>query len=132
MKAKVTKITRMDQKDTYGNTSFVVEFDNGEKGFYTSKNENQTKFVVGNVADYELEVKQGKKGPYNKITVHQTDGWKPGGKTPVDPRVSFVSMSMSYSKDLVVGGKVPLSDINVMAESMFNKMLQMYASIKSS
>lgn len=132
MKAKPTKITKLDKKDNYGNTSFIIEFDNGEKGFYTSKSEDQKKFVVGNVADYEMEVKQGSKGPYNKITVPQTDNpFKGGGgKTPVDPRAQFISFSAAYSKDLVIAGKVSLGDMNVISNSIFKNMMALYDTIK--
>ena len=59
-KAKVTKITKMDKKDTYGNTSFIIELENGDKGFYVSKNENQTNFTVGSESEYVIEEKDGK------------------------------------------------------------------------
>jgi hypothetical protein len=32
-KARVTKITKLDKLDNFGNTTFIVEFDNLEKGF---------------------------------------------------------------------------------------------------
>lgn len=119
MKAKPTKITRLDKLDSFGNTSFVIEFDNGDKGFYTSKSADQTKFVVGNVADYEIEVKQGTKGPYNKITVPQPAFMKPGGGKPVvEPRVQMISFTASYIKDLVVADKVKMDDF----EKQFNRI----------
>lgn len=117
-KAKPVKITKMDKKDTYGNTSFIIEFDNGDKGFYTSKTEDQKKFIIGNVADYEVEVKQGSKGPYNKITVPQQDGFGKPGKVLIEPRVQMISFSMSYCKDLIVAGKVSMPDL----ESQFNRI----------
>ncbi|MDC0972512.1 hypothetical protein OAR88_00100 [bacterium] len=42
---------------TYG-----VRFDNGDSGLYTSTNENQNKFVVGESAHYLDEAKQSKTG----------------------------------------------------------------------
>jgi hypothetical protein len=119
MKAKVTKILKLDRLDSFGNTSFVIEFDDGTKGFYTSKNPDQNKFIVGNVADFEVEVKQGSKGPYNKITVPNTgQQFKGGGRPPVDPKVQFIGFSASYSKDLICAGKVEMKDF----ESTFNKI----------
>lgn len=119
-KAKVTKITKMDKLDSYNNTSFVIEFDNGDKGFYTSKNPDQNKFIVGNVADFEIEVKQGSKGPYNKITVPNAgQQFKGGGGRPqVEPRIQMISFAMSYCKDCIVAGKVPLADL----EKEFNRI----------
>lgn len=124
MKAKPTKITRLDKLDSYGNTSFVIEFDNGEKGFYTSKSPDQTKFVVGNVADYEIEVKQGSKGPYNKITVPQPSFVKGGGGKPaVEPRIQMISFAAAYTKDLVVAGKFSMNDFEKEFNRIYNIMI---------
>jgi hypothetical protein len=118
-KARVTKITKMDKLDNYGNTSFIIEFDNADKGYYNSKNANQTKFVVGNVADYSIEEKQGSKGVYYKITTPQEPGaFKGSGRPQVEPRIQMISFSMSYCKDLIVAGKVPMSDL----EKEFNRI----------
>lgn len=122
MKAKPVKITRMDKKDTYGNTSFIIEFDNGDKGFYTSKSEDQKKFIIGNVADYEIEVKQGSKGPYNKITAPQQDGFGKPGKVQVDPRVQMISFAAAYTKDLIVGGKIGIQDFEKEFNRIYNAM----------
>lgn len=116
----------MDKLDNYGNTTFVIEFDDGTKGFYTSKNSEQNKFTVGNVADFEVEVKQGSKGPYNKITVPQAAGFKPGGGKPSDPKLSFTTMSYSYAKDLVVAGKVQVGDFHMLAKDIFDNMVKNY------
>lgn len=126
MKTKVTKITKLDKLDTYGNTTFVVEFADGTKGFYTSKDPDQKKFVVGQESEYNVEEKEGKKGKYNKITVPQPLG-KPafggGGKPPVDPRVQMISFAAAYTKDLIVAGKVPLSDFGVTFEMIYGEMI---------
>ena len=123
-KAKVTKITKMDKKDTYGNTSFVVEFDNGDKGFYTSKQENQTKFVIGQENEYNIEEKQGSKGVYYKVTPPQSENKfnGGGGKPSIDPRVQMISFSMSYAKDLAVGGKIGIQDLEKYFDIIYNKM----------
>lgn len=123
-KAKVTKITKMDKKDDYGNTSFVIELDNTDKGFYVSKNENQTKFVVGQESEYNIEEKQGKKGVYYKITIPQSD--KPsfgGGRPQADPRIQMIGFAMSYTKDLVVAGKVELKNMTIQFDILYNEMI---------
>lgn len=125
MKARPVKITKLDKLDNFGNTTFVIEFDEGTKGFYTSKNPEQNKFIVGNVADFEVEVKQGSKGPYNKITLPQT-GFKPGGGKPSDPKLSFTTMSYSYAKDLVVAGKMDMKGFHDLAKDIFDNMVKNY------
>ncbi len=126
-KAKVTKVLKMDKKDNYGNTSFIIEFDNGDKGFYTSKNENQTKFVPTQESDYLIEAKLGKNGTYHKITLPQVEGGKPGfsggGGFKQDPKVSMIGFAMSYTKDLIVAGKVELKDLGMQFEVIYNEMI---------
>lgn len=126
MKARPTKILKLDKLDNFGNTTFIIEFDEGTKGFYTSKNPEQTKFIVGNVADFEIEVKQGKNGPYNKITIPQATGFKPGGGRPSDPKQAFTTMGYSYAKDLVVAGKVGMQDFHALAKDIFDNMVKNY------
>ncbi len=135
-KSKVTKITKMDKKDNYGNTSFVIELENGDKGFYVSKNEEQKNFVVGQESTYEIEEKEGKEGKkYCKITMPKVEGkWNGGGgKAPyvaADPRIQMISFSTSYAKDLVVGGKCSMNDIHKMSEEIFKNMVKLYEQIK--
>lgn len=133
-KSKVTKITKMDKLDTYGNTSFVIEFEDGTKGFYTSKNPEQTKFIVGNVADYLVEVKQGSKGPYNKITVPQTGvpfvKGAGGGRPVADPRAQFIGFAASYAKDLVIADKIKIDNMNAFADAIFKNMIKQFNEIK--
>jgi hypothetical protein len=126
MKNKVTKLTKLDKLDNYGNTTFVVEFSDGVKGFYTSKDPEQKKFVVGTESvEFNIEEKEGKKGKYNKITLPQMAGKPPfgGGKPPVEPRVQMISFAAAYTKDLIVAGKVPLGDFGVTFEMIYGEMI---------
>lgn len=125
MKQKVTKITKMDKQDSYGNTSFVIEFQDGLKGFYTSKDPNQTKFVVGQETEFIVEERDGKNGKkYNKITLPQTQ--KPfsgGGRPAPEPRVQMISFAAAYTKDLIVAGKVPLAEFGITFEMIYGEMI---------
>jgi len=125
-KAKPIKITKMDKKDSYGNTSFIIDMDNSDSGFYTSKNENQTKFVVGQEVEYDIIEKVGGTGKvYYKISIPQTEN-KPafgGGRPAPDPRVQMISFAMAYTKDLVVADKVPLKDLGTQFDIIYNEML---------
>lgn len=114
----------MDKKDNYGNTSFIIEFDNGDKGFYTSKNEDQKKFIVGQESEYMIEEKQGSRGAYYKISVPQSE--QPArsfGKPAQDPKVQMISFSMSYTKDLIVAGKVQMPDLTKEFNNIYNLMI---------
>jgi hypothetical protein len=127
-KAKVTKVTKFEKKDNYGNTSFQIELENGDKGFYTSKSEEQTKFVVGKECEYNIEEKEGKTGKkYYKITIPQSENAFTGGggfksKAP-EPRIQMISFAMSYSKDLVVAGKIEFKELSMAFEVIYNEMI---------
>ncbi len=126
MKLKTTKITKLDRLDNYGNTTFIIEFSDGQKGFYTSKNPDQTKFVIGQETDCNIEQKQGSKGPYNKITIPQAEGGFKGGapgRAPVDPRIQMIGFAMSYTKDLIVADKVKMSELGSTFEVIYNEMI---------
>jgi hypothetical protein len=125
-KAKVKKITKMDKVDSYGNTSFIIEFENGDKGFYTSKNADQRNFVVGSEAEYVIEEKEGKEGKkYFKITLPKVEGqaFQRGGKPQVEPRIQMISFAAAYTKDLIVAGKVELTNFKKEFETIYNVMI---------
>jgi len=122
-KARVTKITKMDKKDDYGNSSFIIEFENGDKGYYRSKDELQTKFIANNVADYVIEEKIGSKGKYYTVKPPQAEKPAFGGRPVQDPKTQMISFAMAYTKDLVVGGKVNLSDLPKTFELLYTLMI---------
>lgn len=125
-KAKVTKITKFDKVDSYGNTSFSIEFDNGDKGYYSTKYPERITFIIGNVADYILETltKKDGSGTYNKIKLPGEDKQQGGGfqKKVIDPKVQLAGYAASYTKDLIVGGKAPLTDFDKVFEMIFTTM----------
>ena len=117
----------MDKKDSYGNTSFIIEFENSDKGFYTSKSEDQKKFIIGQETEYNIEEKTGKNNTkYFKVTPPQSEfsggGFK-GGKPVVDPRIQMISFAMAYTKDLVVAGKINIEQIEKQFNSIYNVMI---------
>lgn len=124
-KAKVTKVTKFDKVDNYGNTSYMIEFDNGDKGYYSTKDSEQKKFIVGNVSDYVLEEKVGQKGPYNKIKLPETEQKQFGGfqKKQQDPKIQFISFAASYTKDLIVAGKATPESFDFTFDKIYNKMM---------
>jgi len=124
-KAKVTKITKMEKKDSYGNTTFIIELDNGDKGFYTSKQEDQRKFWPGEQAEYLIEEKIGKtNNKYFKITVPQPEGgFQKGGRPQVEPRIQMISFAMAYTKDLIVAGKIGMQDLEKEFSRIYKTMI---------
>jgi len=130
---KVVKSINNDgsaRKDNYGNYSFIIDFDNGDGGFYNSKSEDQTKFVVGKEAEYNIEEKVGTSGKkYNKITLPQFESSFSGGgfksKPAQDPKIQMISFAMAYTKDLIVAGKVQLPDMEKEFKRMYTVMTSM-------
>ena len=102
---KTSKVTKAEFKkefdSNYGKLySFLVEFENGDSGFYNSKNKDNPKFTVGKEADYTVEEKQGNKGSYNIIKPVKKDftttydkGSSKGGNA---------SFALSYAKDYYI------------------------------
>lgn len=125
-KSKPNRIEKKDKKDSYGNTSFVISFDNGDRGFYTSKDEDQKKFVVGVEVEYLIEEKVGSTGTkYFKITLPQSQSFSGGfqKKQQQDPKVQFISFAASYTKDLIVAGKATPESFDFTFDKIYNKMM---------
>lgn len=114
----------MEKKDSYGNTSFIVEFQNGDSGFYTSKDENQDKFVVGKEVEYNIEEKTGKTGKtYFKLSLPQAQRPQFGGRPQADPKVQMISFAAAYCKDLIVAGKVEITQFETQFNRIYNAMI---------
>lgn len=120
--AKVTRLVKGTAADSFGKWSFSLEFDNGDKGWYNTKNGDQTFFINGEVSDYLIEEKTSKSGSkYYTITHPEEKAQAPGfakGGFRIDPKLQLASYSMSYTKDLIVGGKVALGEM----EKEFNRI----------
>lgn len=123
---KVIKTVNGDgsaKKDAYGNFSFIIELDNGDKGYYNSKSEDQKKFVVGQETEYVIEERTGSTGSkYFKITTPQGNhGF--GGKPQIDPKVQMISFAMSYTKDLIVGQQVLMQNLEKEFDRIYKAMI---------
>lgn len=116
-KGKPKRIVKKDRKDDYGNSYYELEFDNGDKGLFSTKSEDQKTFTVNSEITYIIEEKEGKNGKWFKISVPKP-AFGGGGKPQQDPKVQMISFSMSYTKDLIVGGKVEMKDL----EKVFNQI----------
>ena len=78
--------------------------------------------MAGNVADYVIEAKTSKAGTTYYLITHPEDqkqqGFAGGGKPRTDPKLQLAAFAMSYTKDLIVGGKLELTAL----ESGFNRI----------
>lgn len=127
-KSKVTKTTKFDKKPGFTDMSYAIEFENGDKGYYNTADEDQKRFINGQEAEYIIEEKEGKNNKkYFKITspLDQKPSWSGGGnkgKPQIEPRVQMISFAAAYTKDLVVAGKIGMSDFDPMFNKIYNVM----------
>lgn len=121
--SKITRLIKSQTADSYGKWSFNLEFENGDRGYYNTKNGDQTFFIAGEVCDYLIEAKTSKTGstyyvitsPEEKAAATVSTG---GGFKKPDPKVQIIGFSASYAKDLIVAGKADLKDF----ELLFNRI----------
>jgi len=121
---KTAKITRTVFKNVWNNPQggqvfyHEVELDNGDKGQIGSKEQMPAKLNPGSTLTYTIETTD--KGNKIKAVVPTNASgqqWS-GKKSAPDPKVQMISFAMSYTKDLIVGGKVQMESL----ESVFNKI----------
>lgn len=126
--AQVTRLVKSATADNYGKWSFHLEFSNGDKGYYNTKNGDQLYFVHGAPADYLIEAKTSKTGSTYYVITHPEEKAASvasvGGFKKPDPKVQIVGFAMAYTKDLIVSGKLELKDL----ESGFNRIHSIMAS----
>jgi hypothetical protein len=121
-KGKITRTTFVSEWTAQnGGKVFYhdIELDNGDKGQIGSKEKMPSKLDPGNELTYTIE--STSRGNKIKAVMPQNAG---GGKRfqQEDPKVKMISYCGSYVKDLIVAGKVPLSDF----EKEFNRMYNLF------
>lgn len=74
-----------------------IQFDNGDKGEYSSKSEDQQKFIIGQECEYEFIPNQNAQYPA-KIKTVSTGGFSGTNK----PQSNEKSFAASYAKDIII------------------------------
>lgn len=122
---KTAKITRTTFKNVWDNPKggqifyHNIELDNGDKGSIGSREKMPSKLNPGSDLTYTIE------GDKIKAVIAQTGGgapWTKGGKQGPEPRVQMISFAMAYTKDLIVGGKLEIKDLESGFERMYTIM----------
>lgn len=125
---KKAKITRTVFKSEWAGPNGTVyyhdiELDNGDKGSIGSKEKMPSKLNPGQEFAYiiETDVRGGFK--IKAVTTPGGGGFKGGApRAQVDPRVQMISFAMSYTKDLVVAGKLSINDMRQQFEYIYTTM----------
>lgn len=127
MKAIITSIKFLKEQDgKYGKEyNFSVQYDN-KTAYYTSKVNPQNKFTEGAENEFtEVESVSKKTGnKYFTIKPIQKGGQSAYAKEIKKEQSKYSGFAMSYSKDLVVSGKIPLEEMFGYAIKMMDWMVE--------
>lgn len=96
-----------------------LKLDNNDHGQIGTKDRMPDKIAVGQELTYTIE--ETSYGNKIKAVGQSTGGFK--GKQQ-DPKTNMISFSMSYCKDLIVGGKLDIKDL----EKGFNRIYDLMIS----
>jgi hypothetical protein len=123
-KAKITRVVFKNEWSGPNGKVFYheVELDNGDKGQIGCKEKEPAKLNPGCELIYTIE--KTDKGTKIKAVNTNPSPFAGGGKKGPDPKVQIVGFAMSYTKDLIIGGKV---DIKLLPET-FEKIHSLMAS----
>lgn len=87
-----------------------IELDNGDKGSIGSKEKMPSKLNPGQELTYTIE--SDPRGGFKIKAVNaQGGGFAGGGRKGPDPKVQIVGFAMSYTKDLIIGGKIEIGKL---------------------
>ena len=126
MKELITDVKFVKEYDSkFGKLySFKVQYA-GRSAFYSSKSQDQTKFVAGQEAEFTEETKTSSNGTYLVIKPPVQNKQSNFGKVLNKEKARYSAMAVSYSKDLVCNGRLPLDDLSTYAWVLFELMNEM-------
>lgn len=114
-KAKITRTVFKNEWTGNGNTVYYhdIELDNGDKGSIGSKEKMPARLNPGSELTYTID-----KGKIKAVQAQGGGGFAGGGKKGPDPKVQIVGFAMSYTKDLIVAGKVTTDQLPAIFEKI--------------
>lgn len=115
--------------------SFRVKYDN-EEAIYNSKSRDQKKFIAGEEAEFTEETKTyidkktGEEKSYLVIKPINPNKQSNYGKALNREKARYSAMCVSYAKDLVIGGRIQLSELSEYAWILFELVKEMDKNIE--
>ena len=137
MKELITEVKFTKEKQTQFGTlyQFAVSYD-GKRAFYSSKSKDQKKFISGEEAEFTEEErtytdKNGNPASFLVIKPVFQQRQSNYGKALNKEKARYSAMAVSYSKDLVCNGRMPLEDLSTYAWVLFDLMNGMDKTLES-
>ena len=133
MKAIIKKVKYLKEFESKFGTlhSFLIEYGDDGKAFYSCKSKEQTKFKEGEEANFIIEEKEGKKGKYFTIKPEQQQQYSGFGKALKKEQSKYSGFAVSYAKDLCIAGKIELAGLPDYATELFDLMVTLDKSIEN-
>jgi hypothetical protein len=122
-KAKITRTTfKQEWKGDKGSVFYHdIELDNGDKGSIGAKEQMPSKLNPGQELTYTIEAGQhGNK--IKAVAAAGGGGGFGGGRKGPEPKTQIIGFAMSYTKDLIVAGKISMDQLAVNFEKIYNLM----------
>lgn len=132
MKAVITATRFIKQYESRYGDMFLhsVSYD-GKEALYSSKSEDQNKFVPGEEVEFTETLKTNKRGE-EYITIKPiVQGTGNFSKSMKREQSKYSGFAMAYAKDLVVADKITLDKMYQYTESMFFKMVDLDKTLES-
>jgi len=138
MKAIIQEVTFKKEWDSqYGKMyNFQVKYDN-EVALYSSKSKDQKKFIAGQEAEFTEETKTytdkktGTEKEYKIIKPIMQNRQSNFGKALNKEKSRYSGFAVSYAKDLVIAGRIQLTELPEYATVLFDLMVTLDKSIES-
>ena len=132
MKAEIQEVKFISEFESkYGTLySFKITYE-GREAYYNSKNRDQTKFIVGHEVEFTEEVKTGKKGDYLVVKPINPNKQSNFGRALKKEQARYSAMCVSYAKDLVIAGRIQLTELQEYSWVLFELVNEMDKSIES-
>jgi len=137
MKAVIDEVTFSKEIDSkFGKLySFKVKYD-GEVAIYRSKNRDQKNFIPGKEAEFTEETqsykdKNGVEQHYKVVKLINQNRQSNFGKALQKEQARYSAMCVSYAKDLVIAGRIQLSELQDYSWVMFELIREMDKTLDS-
>ncbi len=129
MKAVIERVDYIKEyENKYGTFHLHKVYYDGKTALYNSKSKEQSKFIMGQEAEFTIEMKTGKNGEFLTIKPMKQGGgggYSNYGKALKKEQSRYAGFAMSYSKDLVVADKIKIDDMSLYTKKMFDLMVEL-------